>query len=256
MSTKMRFLGVAAYEFINSKGQRILIDPYIDSSPECPIKSTEFDRVDLICVTHAAPDHYGDTFEIAKRTGARVVCGADVKQDLIAKGLPSKQITATCWNIRVEVEGILVHPLECHHWSHLKLPNGQFITGVPMAFIVHVDEGIRFYHYGDTAIFSDLKLQGELYKPTHAAIGITQPWEVIYLMEGPDKVITGEMNAYEGFLAATWLQAPVVFPCHYFYPEHPDVEEFQQYITKHHAEGNTTPQSVVMKMGDWIELNP
>lgn len=250
----LRFLGVAAYELINSRGQRILLDPYIDSSPGCPVKSTEFDRVDLICVTHAAPDHYGDTFAIAQRTGARVVCGADVKQDLIARGLPGSQITATCWNIRVEVAGIQVHPLECHHWSHLKLPDGTFITGVPMAFIIHVDEGIRFYHYGDTALFSDLKLQGDLYKPTHAAIGITQPWEIVWMMEGPDRVLTGEMNPYEGFLAAQWLQAPVVFPCHYLDPDHADVREFEQHIFNHHEAGNPLPQSVVLKPGEWYEL--
>lgn len=258
---KLRFFGVAAYEIINSRGQHILIDPYIDSSPGCPVKSTDLERVDLICVTHAAIDHYGDTFAIAQRTGARVVCGADVKQHLIALGLPGRQITATCWNIRVEVAGIQVHPLECHHWSYIRLPDrngepGQFITGVPMAFIIHVDEGIRFYHYGDTALFSDLKLHGELYQPTHGAIGITQPVEILPLFEGPDKVLTGEMNAYEGFLAAQWLNLNLVLPCHYINPDHPDVHEFEQYILKHHEAGNARPQSVVMKPGDWLELEP
>lgn len=251
---KLRFFGVAAYELVNSRGQHILVDPYIDSCPGCPVKSTELERVDLICVTHAAPDHYGDTFAIASRTGARVVCGADVKQQLTALGLPSSQITATCWNIRVEVAGIQVHPLECHHWSHSKLPSGEFITGVPMAFIIHVDEGIRFYHYGDTALFSDLKLQGELYKPTHAAIGVTQPWEIIHLMEGPDRVLTGEMNPYEAFLAAQWLGAPTVLPCHYINPDHADIHEFQQYMTQHHEAGNVLPQSVVLKPGEWFDL--
>lgn len=118
---KLRFLGVAGYEIINSKGQHILIDPFLDSSPNTAVKIADLERVDLICVSHAATDHYGDTFQIAKKFNARVVCGADVKQHLIAQGLPSHQITATCWNIRVEINGILVHPLECHHWSHIKL---------------------------------------------------------------------------------------------------------------------------------------
>lgn len=256
---KLRFFGVAAYEIVNARGQHILIDPFLDANPGSPLKAADLERVDLICVTHAAPDHYGDTFAIAQRTGARVVCGADIKQHLIAQGLPSSQITATCWNIRVEVAGIQVHPLECHHWSHIRLPDrndepGAFITGVPMAFIIHVDEDIRFYHYGDTAIFSDLRLQGELYKPTHGAIGITQPWEIIHLMEGPDRVLTGEMNPYEGFLAAQWLGLKTVLPCHYIDPDHADVHEFEQYIIQHHEAGNVLPQSIVLKPGDWIEL--
>lgn len=253
---RLRFFGVAAYEIINSKGQHILIDPFIDGCPDNPISSSSLEQVDLICVTHAAPDHYGDTFEIAKRTNARVVCGADVKQHLIARGLPGKQITATCWNIRVEINGVLIHPLECHHWSHIKLPDGKFISGVPMAFIIHVDEGIRFYHYGDTAIFSDLKLQGELYKPTHGAIGITQPVEILHTFEGPDKVVTGEMNALEGFLAAQWLGLKNVLPCHYINPDNPDVREFEKYISDNHLKGNPFPTSTVLKPGDWIELEP
>ena len=253
---RLRFFGVAAYEIVNSKGQHILLDPFIDSCPGNPVKSETLERVDLICVTHAAPDHYGDTFEIAKRTKAPVVCGADVKQHLIAMGLPSSQITATCWNIRVELNGIQVHPLECHHWSHIKLPDGRHISGVPMAFIIHVDEGIRFYHYGDTAIFSDLKLQGELYKPTHGAIGITQPVEILHMFEGPDKVLTGEMNPYEGFLAAQWLGLQCVLPCHYINPDHEDIREFERYIGEHRRNGNTTLKSVVLKPGDWLDLEP
>lgn len=122
-----------------------------------------------------------------------------------------------------------------------------------MAFIIHVDKGIRFYQYGDTAIFSDLKLQGELYKPTHGAIGISQPQEILYQFEGLDKVITGEMNPYEGFLATQWLGLKTVHPCHYINPEHPDVEEFQDYISKHNSQGNRI-ESVVMKPGDWTEM--
>ncbi|MEX2235867.1 MAG: MBL fold metallo-hydrolase [Cyclobacteriaceae bacterium] len=250
---KLRFFGVAGYEIINSKGQHILIDPYLDSCPHSAVKVKDLERVDLICVSHAAPDHYGDTFEIASATGARVVCGADVKQHLIARGLPSNQITATCWNIRVEINGIQVHPLECHHWSHIKLPDGKFITGVPMAFIIHVDEGIRFYQYGDTALFSDLKLQGELYKPTHGAIGITQPQEILHLFEGPDKVVTGEMNPYEGYLATQWLGLKTVFPCHYINPRHPDIDEFQKYIQTHNETADEI-NSVVMSPGDWTTL--
>ncbi len=252
---RLRFFGVAAYEIVNSKGQHILIDPFIDSCPGNPVKSEALERVDLICITHAAPDHYGDTFDIAKRTNAKVVCGADVKQHLIARGLPSSQITATTWNIRVEVAGIKVHPLECHHWSHIKLPDGRYISGVPMAFLIHVDEGIRFYHYGDTAIFSDLKLQGSLYKPTHGAIGITQPVEILHTFEGPDKVLTGEMNAQEGFLAAQWLGLKYVLPCHYINADNEDVAEFLN-LVKESSNGKDAPVPIVLRPGEWTDLQP
>lgn len=58
------------------------------------------------------------------------------------------------------------------------MPDGTLASGVPMAFVVYADENVRFYHYGDTAIFSDMKLQAELYKPTIGAIGIANPQEI------------------------------------------------------------------------------
>lgn len=247
---KLRFLGVAGYEIIDDQGGHIIIDPFLDGQPGSALRSADLDRVDLICVTHAAPDHYGDTFSIAKRTGARVVCGADVKQHLLALGLPGGQITATCWNIRVKVGGVVIHPLECRHWSHIRLPNGQFITGVPMAFLIHVAPGIRFYHYGDTALFSDLKLHGKLYRPTHGAIGITQPVEFLHTFEGPDEVLTGEMNPHEGWLASQWLGLTTVFPCHYIDPDHADVREFQQLADRSRL------RSIVLRPGQWTELEP
>jgi len=170
MSTRIRFFGVAAYELITEVGQHILIDPFLDENPGSPIKSAELLRVDLILVSHAAVDHLGDAESIARRTGAPVICGGEVRAYLMAKGIPGEQIRATTWGIAVEVAGIKVQPLECHHWSQIRMPDGTFASGVPMAFIVYTDPGVRFYHYGDTAIFSDLKLQAELYQPTLDAL--------------------------------------------------------------------------------------
>ncbi len=100
----------------------------------------------------------------------------------------------------MKVAGIEIQPLECHHWSQIRLKDGSFISGVPMAFIVYAD-GLRFYHYGDTAIFTDLKLQGELYKPNVGCIGIANPQEILHLNPMPGEMLTGEMSPYEGVLA-------------------------------------------------------
>ena len=135
-------------------GRHILVDPFLDENPGSPVKHDQLERVDLVVVSHAAFDHLGDTDKIAKRHGCPVICGGEVKAWLMARGVPAEQIRATTWGIRVEVAGIEVQPVECHHWSQIKMPDGTFASGVPMAFVIHADEGVRFYHYGDTAIFS------------------------------------------------------------------------------------------------------
>lgn len=251
---KLRFFGVAAYEIINGQGQHILLDPFLDENPGSPVKSHELERVDLIIVSHAAYDHLGDTEALARRTGAPVICGGEVKAYLTAKGIPPQQIRATTWGIAVEVAGVKVQPLECHHWSQIHMPDGSLASGLPMAFIVYIDPSVRFYHYGDTAIFSDLKLQAELYQPTIGCIGITNPLEILDRDPMPGKMLSAEMTPKEGALAAQWLGLETVLPCHYIDPDHEDVREFDRCLGEARARGEQVPASIVLKPGDWLEL--
>jgi L-ascorbate metabolism protein UlaG (beta-lactamase superfamily) len=250
MSTRIRFFGVAAYELTTKAGLHILIDPFLDENPGSPVKSAELARVDLILVSHAAPDHLGDTEAIARRTGAPIICGGEVKAYLMAKGIPPKQIRATTWGIAVEVAGVKVQPLECHHWSQIRMPDGTFASGVPMAFIVYADPGVRFYHYGDTAIFSDLKLQAELYQPTVGCVGIANPEEILHRNPMPGRMLTAEMSPLEGALAARWLGLKTVLPCHYINPDCPEVREFQEHLALAEKEGAQVPRSIVLKPGE------
>lgn len=253
--TRIRFLGVAAYEIITNDGKHILLDPFIDENPGSPIRSDELERVDLIVVSHAPFDHFGDTEKIARRTGCPVICGGEVKAFLVAKGIPSEQVRATTWGIAVEVAGIKVQPVECHHWSQMKMPDGTLASGVPMSFVVYADPGVRFYHYGDTALFSDLKLFGELYKPTIGCFGITQPREILERVIGPGEILTGEMNPREGALAAQWLGAPITLPCHYIDADCPEVREFEACLAAARKRGKKVPRSIVMNPGDSLEID-
>lgn len=252
-STRIRFFGVAAYEIVTRAGQRILLDPFLDENPASPIKHDSFEHVDLVIVSHAAVDHLGDTEAIARRYGCPVICGGEVKAYLVAKGIAAETLRATTWGIRVEVAGIEVQPVECHHWSQIRMPDGSFASGVPMAFIVYADEGVRFYHYGDTAIFSDLKLQAELYRPTIGCIGIANPQEILHRFPMPGRMLTAEMSPYEGALAAQWLALETVLPCHYCNADDPEIAEFGRHLAAL-ADKGPIPRSIVMRAGDTLEV--
>jgi L-ascorbate metabolism protein UlaG (beta-lactamase superfamily) len=253
---KLRFFGVAAYELIHSNGRRILIDPFLDDCPSNPVKSDDLDRVDLVVVSHAAFDHLGDTEKIAKKHGCPVICGGEVKAFLMANGIPATQIRATTWGIKVRVADVDVQPVECHHWSQIRMPDGTFASGVPMAFVIDLGDGQRFYHYGDTAIFSDMKLQAELYRPTIGALGIANPLEVLHRFPMPGEMLTGELSPREGILAAQWLGLKTVLPCHYINPDsNPDLQEFQRRHAEAKARGEKLPESIVLRPGDWLDWN-
>jgi L-ascorbate metabolism protein UlaG (beta-lactamase superfamily) len=246
-TTRIRFHGVAAYEIVTRAGLRILCDPFLDQNPGSASKSDGFDKVDLVIVSHAAFDHLGDTDKIAARYGCPVVCGGEV---------PATQIRATTWGIRVRVAGVEVQPLECHHWSQIRLRDGSFISGVPMAYIVYADDNVRFYHYGDTAIFSDLKLHAELYRPNVGCIGIANPHEILHLNPMPGEMMTGEMSPYEGMLATEWLGLEAVLPCHYITLDgDPDVASYMAHHAAARARGATVADPYLLHPGDWIEMD-
>jgi L-ascorbate metabolism protein UlaG (beta-lactamase superfamily) len=255
MNPSLRFFGVAAYELIHANGRRILVDPFLDDCPGNPVPSDRLDKVDLIVVSHAAIDHLGDTEKIARQHGCPVICGGEVKAYLMARGIPGTQIRATTWGIKVRVADVDVQPVECHHWSQIRMPDGALVSGVPMAFVIDLGGGHRFYHYGDTAIFSDMKLQGELYQPTIGALGIANPLEILHRFPMPGEMVTGELSPREGILAAQWLGLKTILPCHYIDPDtNPDLQEFQRLHAAARARGDAIGESVVLKPGDWMEL--
>ncbi|MGH8923864.1 MAG: MBL fold metallo-hydrolase [Acidimicrobiia bacterium] len=223
MTTRIRYLGVAGYEIIGPAG-RIVIDPFLTGSPVAPIGAGDLETPDVILVSHAAFDHLGDTLAIARRTGAPVVCGADTQALLIEQGLPSEQVRATIWGIRVRVGSVEVAPVECHHWSMARLASGETVTGVPLGFVVETEPQVKIYHFGDSAIFSDMKLIGSLHRPTVGLIGCTQPWALV--PPGAGKVTTGEMNPAEAALAAEMLGVRFAVATHYLETNDPAVTEF------------------------------
>ena len=184
-------MGAAGFE-IAGPSHRILVDPFLTGNPLAPCGPDDLPAPDVILVSHAAFDHLGDTAAIARRTGAPVVCGADVRLLLLEAGLPPHQIRATVWGIVVEVGGVRVRPVECRHWSHAMLRSGVPVTGTPLAFIVETEPGVRVYHYGDTAVF-DMGLIGRLYRPTVGLIGCTDPAEIDDA-EAAGRLLTGELS--------------------------------------------------------------
>lgn len=233
MSTRIRFLGIAGYEIVSERG-RVLVDPCLTAQSAPPVAPEALERPDVILVSHGAFDHLGDTAAIARRTGAPVVCGADVRLALMDDGVPHEQIRQTMWGIVVEVAGVVVRPVECHHWSSVTLSDGRTVTGSPLAFVVEPEPGLRVYHYGDTSIF-DMRLLAELYRPTLGLLGCSQPAELVDATAAGD-VLTGELSPDEAALAAEMLGLEIAVASHYL--EHnADVDEFVRRVAERDSSG-------------------
>ena len=241
MTTRIRYLGVAAYELV-SPGRRILMDPFLTGNPVAPVGPDYIEAPDLILVSHPPVDHLGDAAAIAIRTGAVVVCGMVRRALLMERGVPASQIRHTIWGIRIQVGDILVRPVECHHWSSATLKDGRVVTGQPLGFVVETEPGVRVYHFGDSGVFSDMRLIGELHAPTVGLLGCSQPYELLPEMyAGAGQVVTGEMSPDEAALAAEFLGVRYAVATHYVDPDSEDVRRFLELVPQRDTTGSRVP---------------
>ena len=253
MATKIRFLGVAAFEITSSNGTVALVDPYLENAAS-PISESDLDRVDLVLVTHGASDHLGDAAKISKRFDAPVICGAEVKAHLTRQGVRADKIMPIIWGLMLDVAGMRVRSVESRHHSSITEPDGTYYSGQPMGFIIYPDPGVRIYHAGDTALFSDLKLIGQLYRPNVGLIHVTNPTIHLASHNLPN-FVTGEMSPYEAALAAQWLCLEYVIPMHFDTDEAPaDVRIFLDLLNKMTSDDKPPIKPIVLKSGESFQF--
>lgn len=246
----IRFLGTAAFEITSADGRRILIDPYLDENPVSPVKVDTLERPDLLLVTHAAYDHFGDTEAILRRfPDLPVICGADVRGYLIHRGFSDRLLRASPWGMMIEEAGIRVRPVETRHWSYIQTPEGLSFSGTPLGFMVYLD-GEVIYHSGDTTIFGDLRLLGDLYRPTIGLINVGVPGAHRGAEHGVPVYLTGEMDAREAALACAWLGLRYAIPCHHDDIELPEVVAFAGLLSEARANDPIAPEPVLLSPGE------
>ncbi len=202
----IKFLGVAFFEITTEKNVRLLVDPFVRGNPVCPIKVEDIADIDLILVTHAASDHLGDAPEIAKNTGAKLICGREVATFAARKGVPKHQMMVCCYGDLIEYSGIRVKFVKAEHVSATEI-DGQYLSGQPCGFVIYTESDTGIYHAGDTAIFGDMRLIGQLYRPKIMLVG-SGMWTQ------STTSASGHLSIPETALAAQWVSPEIMIPCH------------------------------------------
>lgn len=250
-NTKFQFLGFSTFLITTTNGTKILIDPYLNNNESSPLKVKDLPPIDLIIVSHGAFDHMEDTAEIAIINNCKVICGGEVKPLLMEQGVPEKNITITVWGLMVREAGIKVRPVQSMHRSSVRLKDGTALDGFALGFIIYTQDGVRIYNASDTALFSDLKLIGELHKPQIGLINVTIENCFDFLPE----FLTGEMTPYEASLACQWLGLDYAIACHYTNKDNKDVIEFERLLKDMKgADGNEIVKPIIMDPGETFEL--
>lgn len=196
-SVQAQWLGHSAFKLISPNGNTILIDPFLSQNPTTPDEFKKQDDVDYILITHGHADHVGDALEIAKNTGCTVATMVELSRLLVSKhGLNEDQAIEFNKGGTVDFDDFSVTMVSANHSSSYE---GDY-AGEPAGLVISFDDDITFYHLGDTNIFYDLELYGELYDPDIIAV----PMGDHYTM-GPE----------EAAMACELIQADYAVPVHY-----------------------------------------
>lgn len=148
---ELTYLGHAAVR-LRTADHEVLIDPFLSGNPNATVGREDVDPSHVI-LTHAHFDHLGDTVAIAGRTGATVISSPEIVGRLEGEGA-----TGSGMNVGGSAAFPFGRVTFTPAWHSNSFPDGTY-GGMPMGVIVEIG-GVRVYHAGDTALFSDMALVG------------------------------------------------------------------------------------------------
>jgi L-ascorbate metabolism protein UlaG (beta-lactamase superfamily) len=167
---RFTWLGHATVQVELPTGEVMVIDPWMEGNPMSPRPASTLERVDLILVTHAHGDHMGDVEVLARKHDCGVVCSYDLGEWFASRGV--QKVMGMNLGGSQRIFGARITQVRADHSSGFLRNGSSVYGGTASGFIVRLADGFTFYHSGDTALFSDMKLLGELYQPRLAFLPI------------------------------------------------------------------------------------
>lgn len=190
---KATFLGHSCVQITDGK-HTVVVDPYLSGNPKATVKAADM-KVNFVLITHGHGDHLGDGIEIAKKNNATIIANHELANYCARQG--------------ATVHGMHIGGAHTFAFGRVKLtiahhgggagPNADVYTGPPVGFLITMG-GKVLYHPGDTGLFYDMKLIGEMNKIDLAFLPIGDNYT---------------MGIEDAVKAVSLLQPKAVVPFHY-----------------------------------------
>ena len=205
---KFTYYGQACFS-IEIAGKRLLFDPFITGNPLVKDIDINTIQADYILVSHGHEDHVGDSVEIAKKNSSTIIAINELANHMASLG---------CKAHNMGIGGSKEFPFGkvkftiAHHSSSL----GGVYMGEPAGILLNI-EGKTIYHSGDTGLFLDMKLIGEMNSIDAALLPIGENFT---------------MGVDDAVKAVEFLNCKLAIPMHYstFPVVNADPEEFRRKV--------------------------
>ena len=189
---KLRYFGHSAFQVKTDDNKIILIDPYLDGNSLSPVKSKDV-KADYIILSHGHNDHLGDSFKIADKSKTLFICVNELANYCKDKGFQAHNMHIGGGH---NFDFGRVKFTIAHHGS---MTPDKTYSGEPAGIILNI-AGKIIYHAGDTALFYDMKLIGDMNKIDYALLPIG------------DNFTMGITDAVK---AVEFLHPDITMPMHY-----------------------------------------
>jgi len=194
---EITWLGHGTFELVLETGEHILIDPWITGNPKSPAGHV-ISRIDTMLITHGHFDHVGDAVALARKFKPKVIANYEICAWLESKGVENASgMNKGGGQQAGPVRVTMTHAL---HSSGISDEGKLLYGGEAGGYIIHLPDGRNVYFAGDTAIFAEMAIYKEIYKPELAFLPIGDHFTM-----SPD----------EAAMACGMLGVKTVIPMHY-----------------------------------------
>ena len=199
--TTITWYGHSCVELRTPGGLVVLFDPWFDN-PNSPRSPDSVDSCDVMLVSHGHFDHLTNALPIASRTRPTWPAIHELSLWLGSVYAAPGDVIGMNKGGTVEARGLRITMTQADHsageWDGTAATPRYL--GEPAGWIVELEDGSRLYFAGDTSVFGDMRLIGELYEPDLAFLPIGGHFT---------------MGPRDAALAVEFLGVGEVIPIHY-----------------------------------------
>jgi L-ascorbate metabolism protein UlaG (beta-lactamase superfamily) len=160
---RITWFGHSTFLIRSPGGKRVLFDPWFVDNPSCPASMKKPPTADLVLVSHGHGDHIGDLLTVARESGTPVVGMFELCDWLRRKGVSN--VSPMNKGGAQAIAGLSVAMTDARHSSGYVEDGRMVYLGEPAGYIVGLEDGTTIYFAGDTALFGDMRLIREQYRP-------------------------------------------------------------------------------------------